>query len=192
MGKYGLSSFIFAFAAFFLLAGCAGHNTAINYIKDPGTISHTSAETTRALVVYDSWSGNTESVAQVIAGEMKCTAIPVDDACTYVLKDYDLIVVGSPVHGGMPTGKIRDFLSSLEAPRTSAVFVTYGAPFFGPAVADICLNSMEKKLRGTSIGTFKCHGFHHIFRTYPEHPDQKDKTDAVEFARGLMVLCSEH
>ena len=191
MGKSCHYTFIFACAAFFLLTGCAGHNAAISYIKDPGTISNASAETTRALVIYDSWSGNTEAVAQVIAGEINCQAIAVDDVAAYVLKDYDLIVVGSPVHGGMPTGKISDFLSALEAPRTSAVFVTYGAPFFGPAVANICMNSMEKKLRGTSIGRFKCHGFHHILRTYPKHPDQKDKTDAVEFARGLMILCSE-
>ena len=189
MKNYRLHSLIFACAVIFLLVGCAAQKTS--YVKDPGTIHYTSIRSLKALVVYDSWSGNTASVAQVIADEIKCPAIPIDDVGTYVLEDYDLIVVGSPVHGGRPTGKISKFLSELETPRSSAVFVTYGAPFFGPAVADICLNSMEKKLRGTSIGRFKCHGFHHILRTYPKHPDQKDRTDAVAFARGLMILCSE-
>jgi len=182
-------SFVLVCAAVFLLAGCAVQKTC--YVKDPGTISCTDTQPPKALVVYDSWSGNTASVARVIAEEMNSPAVAVDDVGSYVLNDYDLIVVGSPVHGGMPTDKISIFLSELAAPHASAVFVTYGAPFFGPATAECCLNIMEKKLRDTSIGRFRCHGFHHIFRTYPKHPDNKDKAGAVEFAKGLMILCGE-
>lgn len=189
MKKSCFLSFFFICAAVFLLAGCAAQKTV--YVKDPGTINYTGIQPLKALVVYDSWSGNTASVAQVIAGEMNCPAVAVDDVGSYVLNDYDLIVVGSPVHGGMPTDKISTFLSELATHRASAVFVTYGAPLFGPAAAECCLNIMEKKLHNTSIGRFRCHGFHHIFRTYPKHPDNKDKESAVEFAKGLMILCSE-
>ena len=189
MKKSCFHSFVFICAAVFLLAGCAAQKTG--FIKDPGSISYTDIQPLKALVVYDSWSGNTASVAQVIAEEITCPSVAVDDVGSYVIKDYDLLIVGSPVHGGMPTGKISDFLSALEAPRASAVFVTYGAPLFGPATAEACLNIMERKLHNTSIGRFRCHGFHHIFRTYPKHPDNKDKTSAVEFAKGLMILCSE-
>ncbi len=188
MKKSPFHSFILA-CAVILLVGCAGHHT--RYIKDPGTLEYTDAQRPQAIVIFDSWSGNTQAVAQVLAGEMNCPAVRVDDIANYVLQEYDLVVVGSPVHGGMPTTKISDFLSKLDPPRASAVFVTYGAPLFGPAIADICLSSMEKKLHNTSIGRFRCHGFHQIFRTYPKHPDQNDKTDAAEFARGLMILCSE-
>ena len=58
-----------------------------------------------AIVVYDSWSGNTRQIAGQIAAGLNCPAIAVDDAADLVAAEYDLIVVGSPVHGGMPTGK---------------------------------------------------------------------------------------
>jgi len=94
--------------------------------------------------------------------------------------------VGSPVHGGMPTSKMDDFLSELEPVNASAVFVTYGAPLFGSLTATRCLNSMEDQLNETCIGRFKCNGFHKIFRTYPCHPDEEDKSEAALFAAGLL------
>lgn len=183
--------FFVVFAAIFLfVGGCAGHKDAIDYNKYSVSVSTVGTPFPEAIVIYDSWSGNTESVARVIAAQMKAPVIKCDDVDQYDLEKYDLIVVGSPVHGGKPTGKIDGFLSGLEIPRASAVFVTYGAPSFGPASADRCLDAMEEKLHNTSIGRFKCLGFHQIFRTYPKHPDEKDRAEAAEFARKLMILCS--
>ena len=51
------------------------------------------------------------------------------------------------------------------------------------------LDNMEKKLHGTCLGRFKCHGFHKILRTYPNHPDEEDKSDAVSFAIELLERC---
>jgi len=189
MEKTCICRFILVCQAAFLIAGCAGPHTA--FIKDPGTAEQLGIHSIKAIVIYDSWSGNTQAVAQVLAEEMNCPAVKVDDAAEYTFKDYDLLVVGSPVHGGRPTGKISAFLSELEPPRASAVFVTFGAPLFGPASASICLDYMEKKLSNTSIGRFRCNGFHRIFRTYPDHPDEKDKADAAEFAGSLMILCAQ-
>ena len=144
-----------------------------------------------ALVVYDSWSGNTRLIAEEIASVLGCPAMMVDDAKDCVISDYDLVVVGSPVHGGVPTGKIDDFLSQMEPVRASAVFVTYGAPLFGTLTANSCLSSMEKKLNHTSLGRFKCNGLHKIFRTYPSHPDETDKSEAARFAAGLLERLAE-
>lgn len=171
------------------LFGCARYQAEMSYTLDAPDIATASQEIPKAIVVYDSWSGNTELIAEAMAEEMKCPAVQVKNINEFVMADYDLIVVGSPVHGGMPTGEVDQFLTDLQTPRASAVFVTFGAPLFGPFTANRCLNSMAEKLHETCIGRFKCHGFHHIFRTYSDHPDEMDKTDAAKFAAGLLERC---
>ena len=170
----------------FLFSGCTTHNAVMTFNKDVLESEKAGLEDLSAIVVYDSWSGNTRLIAEEIAGVLNCPAIPVDEVQDCVMEDYDLIVVGSPVHGGMPTSKIDDFLSELSSVKASAVFVTYGAPLFGSFTANRCLNSMEEKLHKTCLGKFKCNGFHKIFRTYPLHPDEEDKSEAARFAAGLL------
>lgn len=182
----------FAFLMGFLISGCTTHNAAMTFYKQAPESAQAAVEPVSAIVVYDSWSGNTRQIAEEIADVLDCPAIPVDEAGECVMADYDLIVVGSPVHGGMPTGEIDDYLSGLEAVRASAVFVTYGAPLFGTLTANRCLNSMEKKLGGHCVGRFKCNGFHKILRTYPSHPDETDKSEAARFAAGLLERISPH
>ena len=169
------------------MTGCG--YTAINLNPEAPVVRRPGPDFPNALVVFDSWSGNTALVAEVIAEKLQAPAIPVDQTGDYVMEDFDLIVVGSPVHGGRPTGKISAFLAELPKPRMSAVFVTFGAPLFGPMTANACLDKMEKGLQGTSLGRFKCHGFHKIIRTYPSHPDDKDVADAVRFAEELLNRC---
>ena len=140
----------------------------------------------KSIVIYDSCSGNTRQVAQVMAEKLQAPAVHVDGINEYELDGFDLVVVGSPVHGGRPTAKIKAFLSELPPPPMSAVFVTFGAPLFGPLTANACLKKMEKGLHGTSLGSFKCHGFHKIIRTYAGHPDDKDMSDAALFAEALL------
>jgi flavodoxin len=131
-------------------------------------------------------------IAEAIPEKLNGAGVHVDQSAGYDMNDYDLIVIGSPVHGGMPTGKIEMFLSEIPKPKMSAVFVTFGAPLFGPMTANACLNKMEKKLQGTCLGRFKCHGYHKIFFTYPSHPDEQDKADATQFAEKLLEKCLNH
>ncbi|RLC29629.1 MAG: hypothetical protein DRH32_07045 [Deltaproteobacteria bacterium] len=177
---------IIVFLGSFLCSGCTTHNAVMTFHSQAPEIEKTSLENLKSIVVYDSWSGNTRVIAEEIAGVLNCPVVSVDDVYECVMSDYDLIVVGSPVHGGMPTSKIDDFLAGLEEVKASAVFVTYGAPLFGSFTADRCLNSMEKKVGGTCLGRFKCNGFHKILRTYPRHPDEVDKSEAAFFAIGLL------
>jgi len=168
------------------LLGCSRELVKIRYREDLLPPEAVSLEHPHAIVVYDSWTGNTRTIAEALADEMACEAVKVDDAGNYDMSAYDLVVAGSPVHGGAPTDAMADFLSGLTPPQASAVFVTFGAPSFGPMTADKCLDSMAEKLNTTCIGRFRCHGFHHIFRTYPDHPDAADKADAARFAAGIM------
>lgn len=72
----------------------------------------------KTLIVFDSFYGNTNKVADAIAA-----IIGEDGQLVHVsqvdydsLKDVETLVVGSPTHGGMPTQSIQTFLSRLPAP----------------------------------------------------------------------------
>jgi len=70
----------------------------------------------KTLIVYDSVYGNTEKIAEAIggaiAGEVK--VIRASDVNSAELKTIDLLVVGSPTHGGRPTPAIQDFLNKVQ------------------------------------------------------------------------------
>jgi len=70
-----------------------------------------------ALIVYDSVYGNTEKIARAIAeaitpsGEVK--VLRAGEANPSELASIDLLIVGSPTHGGRPTPAVQDFLNKV-------------------------------------------------------------------------------
>jgi flavodoxin I len=71
----------------------------------------------KAVVIYDSVYGNTEKIAQAIgaglAGDAK--VVRVGDVNASELQAFDLLIVGSPVHGGRATPAIDTLLQQLPA-----------------------------------------------------------------------------
>jgi len=71
----------------------------------------------KALIVYDSVYGNTEKIARAIAeaitpsGEVK--VLGAGEANPSELESTDLLIVGSPTHGGRPTPAIKDLLNKV-------------------------------------------------------------------------------
>lgn len=69
----------------------------------------------KALVIYDSVYGNTQKIARAIGdsltGEVK--VMPVSDMNASEVRSFDLLIVGSPVHGGRATPAIDAFLKQL-------------------------------------------------------------------------------
>ena len=71
----------------------------------------------KALIVYDSVYGNTEKIARAIAeaitpsGEVK--VLGVDEASPSELASIDLLVVGSPTHGGRPTPAVQGLINKV-------------------------------------------------------------------------------
>jgi len=71
----------------------------------------------KALIVYDSVYGNTEKIARAIAdaitpsGEVKI--LRAGEANLSELASIDLLIVGSPTHGGRPTPAVQDFLNKV-------------------------------------------------------------------------------
>jgi flavodoxin I len=82
----------------------------------------------KALIVYDSVYGNTEKIAKAIAdgiaasGEAK--AVRAGEASASELASVDLLVVGSPVHGGRPTPAVQDFLNKMTQQSLKDIKVT--------------------------------------------------------------------
>ncbi|MFH2109795.1 MAG: flavodoxin family protein [Candidatus Bathyarchaeota archaeon] len=77
--------------------------------------------------------GNTEKIAKAIgegvAGDVE--VLRSDEADFSKLEAFDLVIVGSPTHGGRPTPAMRDFLSRAPEPMFKgtkvAAFDTRGA-----------------------------------------------------------------
>lgn len=71
----------------------------------------------KTVVIYDSVYGNTEKIARAV-GENLTGGVKVVRACDMNasdLRSFDLVIVGSPVHGGRATPLIEAFLRQLPA-----------------------------------------------------------------------------
>jgi flavodoxin len=71
----------------------------------------------KTLVVYDSLYGNTGKIAQAIGdaltGEVKVSRV--GEVNPSELQAFDLLIVGSPTHGGRPSPAMREFLDKVQA-----------------------------------------------------------------------------
>ncbi len=73
----------------------------------------------KALIVYDSFFGNTERVAQAVAAElgtqMEVQALRVAQADPRALSGLNVLVVGSPTRAFSPSPEIKKFLSAIPS-----------------------------------------------------------------------------
>lgn len=69
----------------------------------------------KTIVIFDSIYGNTKAIAEAIGrgitGDVE--VLNVKDADFSELKNFDLLVVGSPTHGGRPSKDAKAFLESI-------------------------------------------------------------------------------
>lgn len=77
----------------------------------------------KTLVIYDSQYGNTQKVAQMIAETVKDQAQPVKEVNPADLQHYDLLIIGSPTHGGWYTEGIKELLQNSAALKGTKVAV---------------------------------------------------------------------
>ena len=141
----------------------------------------------RALVVYESLWGNTETVARAIAEKLvdlgTIDVMDSDDAPTSV-DDYDLVVVGGPTHAfsmtrastraeavrshaapNEPTRGIREWLNEVSRPATMIPAVAFDTRVDKPRLPGSAAKSAKHELRSlgfdTSVKqvTFRVHGY---------------------------------
>lgn len=65
------------------------------------------------LVIYDSVYGNTQRIAEAIGQALGALVVRIDEVSALELKKVELLIVGSPVHGGRATPAIEEFIKSL-------------------------------------------------------------------------------
>ena len=74
----------------------------------------------KTLVVYDSVYGNTEIIARAIGdalpGEVQVLRVGQVDARE--LANADLLVIGSPTHGAMPTEPAQGLVAAIDSPSS--------------------------------------------------------------------------
>ena len=79
----------------------------------------------KTLVIYDSMYGNTEKIAQAIAGGLAgggCTEVlHVSAVKLQEVTSANLLIVGSPTQGGRPTKDIYAFLHGLPSLKVTRV-----------------------------------------------------------------------
>ncbi len=104
----------------------------------------------KVLIIFDTKHGNTKKVAELIADGINSVegneteVVNVKDFDLNEDMTYDLILIGSPNHGGRNTKSIKKFISSLSNTtikvNSFAVFDTYMKSDFGKVV-----KKMEKQ-----------------------------------------------
>jgi flavodoxin I len=146
----------------------------------------------KALIVYDSVYGNTEKIARAIAeaiapsGEVK--VVQAGEASPSELESIDLLIVGSPTHGGRPTPAIQDLINKMPQPSLQGINVaafdtripTKLVRVFGYAAGRIAGNL--KKKGGTLIASPE--GF---FVTASKGPLKEGELErAAGWAKGIL------
>jgi len=81
----------------------------------------------KALVVYDSVYGNTERIANAIAGAIvpsgDVKAVRPGEVSLSELQSVELLIVGSPVQGGRATKAVQTFLKNIPANGLGSISV---------------------------------------------------------------------
>lgn len=78
----------------------------------------------KSLVLYDSVYGNTEKVARAISKFLRAEIVNVADANPSKLHNYELIIVGSPVHGGRASPAMQEFIKKIPDNSLKGIKVT--------------------------------------------------------------------
>jgi len=71
----------------------------------------------KVLVIYDSFYGNTKKVAEAVGISFNppATVVSVEELQMDMVKNADLLVVGSPIFGWQPSERTSQFLTNLES-----------------------------------------------------------------------------
>jgi archaetidylinositol phosphate synthase len=134
----------------------------------------------RAIVIYDSVTGNTRKVAEGIAQGLGCSVKSISENDR--LDIYEMIVIGTPNIRKRPTAAIQKYQSSITPQSAKlATFATFGLPIWGQITSGTCMGSMAKAWDKKPEARFSCPGYHQKYKTYKSHPNDNDLIDAYLF-----------
>jgi len=97
----------------------------------------------KALIIYDSKFGNTEKIAMAVGEVIGGPVRKVTEADMGSLDTFDLLIVGSPTHGGFPSESIQTLINgklALNGIYTAAFDTRTRTTIFGYAAPKIARN----------------------------------------------------
>lgn len=163
-------------------------------------------------IIYDSLSGNTESLAKEIKSIKKNAYYEkINNKLIEELPEYDIYYIGSPIIKGICTDKIKRLLQKIENKKIFLFITTgYKGEDYYESLTRRILEIIPKS--NQILGTFLCQGkmqdavkerYIKLIQEHPEdknlkvsienfeqaktHPDQKDKKDLIEKIQELSL-----
>lgn len=163
-------------------------------------------------IIYDSLSGNTESLAKEIKSIKKNAYYEkIYDKLIEELPEYDIYYIGSPIIKGMCTDKIKRLLQKIENKKIFLFITTgYKGEDYYESLTRRILEIIPKS--NQILGTFLCQGkmqdavkerYIKLIQEHPEdknlkvslenfeqakpHPDENDKKDLIEKIQELSL-----
>lgn len=81
----------------------------------------------KSCILYFSATGNTKKFALAISQSLNIPIFNVESTKSQIAKDYDLIILGTPVHGMSPAKVISKFVETLPQAnnKKTIIFSTY-------------------------------------------------------------------
>ena len=163
-------------------------------------------------IIYDSLSGNTESLAKEIKSIKKNAYYEkINNKLIEELPEYDIYYIGSPIIKGICTDKIKRLLQKIENKKIFLFITTgYKGENYYESLTKRILEIIPKS--NQILGAFFCQGkmqdavkerYIKLIKEHPEdknlkvslenfeqaktHPDQKDKKDLIEKIQELSL-----
>ena len=146
----------------------------------------------KSIIIYYSETKNTEKVAKVIAEAVAGEIKKVENVRIDELADYDLIFIGTPVHGFRPAkkvGELLDKLPQLPGKKVAAFCTMHGG---GDNKTFRIIKAKIEEKGATFIDGFSCLGWSRLFANFgPKsfnkgHPNKDDLTRATDFAKRVI------
>jgi len=170
----------------------------------------------KVLVTYFSQTGNTEKIARAIYEELfrdnEVQLNRMEETNPDVLKEYDFIFIGSPLHAGNLAGPVKDFLNRMKAGsgQKMAGFITHAATAYPDQDMDRFSEPIKTACHENQVeykGCFDCQGYltetmHEMIKKNQKltdkqwservkrmtgHPNEKDLKNAQIFARESLT-----
>jgi flavodoxin len=107
-------------------------------------------------IIYDSQFGNTEHIAQAIAGTLRAfgqvQAVRVDPAHPNELQGVDMLILGCPTQGFRPTPAMQSFLGKVSYQSLSGLAVAcFDTRFRGPLWKRSAAQRIARQLRTMGV-----------------------------------------
>lgn len=137
----------------------------------------------KAIIIYDSQTGNTEKASQQAADALNCQIVNVKNLNEQDLSTYDLVILATPHLGRrIMTPDMINFLETEHNINNYAVITTSGMPIKRIFSNKKVLKYFEQKLNKKPLASINIKGQHSIAKTYKNRPNENDLLDAYLFA----------